>query len=125
MKLSQAILKGCEQHPQHFGLLFFPSTATSKVEKTCVLGAAIIGLIGSVDDTSYDVRKDFYTLLEIEFPDLTKSAVCPYNPCTKYPSAAFSIAPRPTTLTQVIVHLNDDHRMSREDIATWLDKQEI
>ncbi len=115
MKLSIAIRKGAEQHPQCFaGLIQYDQNG--KITQTCALGAAFVGMFGLTT-----IREFYKTLVDDEsffkiYPELDRTAIkkCPILECRKARSP----------LRRMIEHLNDVHKLPRERIADWVEKIE-
>lgn len=107
MKLSTAIRKGCEQHPQDSGRLF--TEVNNVVISSCVLGAALVGVYGQ-DGTalSYSELAKVFPLLE--------------QPVNYPPGAEDFIASE--SLSDVMIHLNDRAGWTREKIADWVETVE-
>ena len=103
--LADAIRKGADRRPeQAFGDYFRGRKAS------CALGAAYEGMY-RLPDNADGTRptKD----LEWFFDCLEGSVRrCPADGCRKR-----------LTLASILVHLNDEHRWSREAIASWLEKE--
>ena len=99
-ELAQAILTGAGRRPrQSFGAYFGPEGGS------CALGAAYEGIYLLPEDVHghHPERMDrFFHCLE------NVSARCPAGCRKQVPVAA------------MMVHLNDDHRWTREQIARWL-----
>ena len=99
-ELAEAILTGVERRPrQSFGTYFGPEGGS------CALGAAYDGVYRLPDAVrgTHPHRMDrFFHCLE------NVSKRCPAGCRKQVPIAA------------LIVHLNDDHRWTREQIAAWL-----
>jgi hypothetical protein len=99
-ELAEAILSGTERRPrQSFGTYFGPEGGS------CALGAAYEGVYRLPDAVrgTHPQRMDrFFHCLE------NVSKRCPAGCRKQVPIAA------------LIVHLNDDHRWTREQIAGWL-----
>jgi hypothetical protein len=99
-ELADAILVGTERrHQQSFGTYFGPEGGS------CALGAAYEGIYllpRDVQGTRPKRLDRFFDCLE------NVSRRCPAGCRKQVPIAA------------MIVHLNDDHRWSRERIAAWL-----
>jgi hypothetical protein len=99
-ELAEAILTGAERRPrQSFGTYFGPEGGS------CALGAAYEGvyrLPDAVRGTHPDRMDRFFHCLE------NVSKRCPAGCRKQIPIAA------------MLVHLNDDHRWTREQIAAWL-----
>lgn len=107
MKMSDAIRAGAKLGPQHFGGMFGFGDDSS-----CAMGAAFKGVYG--DSTSVAAAclkgprsswfpEDWYYILDsgYEFCPLCKV--------------------KQNGVSWVITHLNDDHMMSREAIAEWVE----
>lgn len=97
MKLSEAILKGCNLSTQ---IKFLYNNDNGG---TCALGAAILGANLNHKAGFYD----FVEMLNKAFPILIET--------TKHP-----VEKTPYSVHYAIVNLNDMHGWSRERIATWL-----
>lgn len=105
MRLSDAIRKGCEQHPQSFGRLF--EFRGYDVVASCAMGAALMGVYGA---EGYALNT---SNLEKEFPLLKRIAHSPVSG-TVYHRLPFSLADQ-------IITLNDHHKWTRERIADWVE----
>jgi hypothetical protein len=121
LSLSTAIRLGAMLKPQAFKALYetFPQVTRlmgqvvqiKQVVATCALGAAY-DAIGKLDVEGYDMQ---------EFPVLKVVACCPVGGCGKgiyNPMVSMNIE-------DVIPHLNDDHRWTRERIAGWVESIEV
>lgn len=100
--LAEAIRSGADRRPeQAFGDYFYGRHAS------CALGAAYEGMYRLPDDM--EGRRPTKDLEE--YFDCLEGTVrpCPEHGCKKV-----------ITLAALIVHLNDDHRWSREAIAAWV-----
>ena len=111
MKLSEAIHLGCKKKEQGF------ETYYNEVNKcTCVLGAAIDG-IGELDDDYNFITSSWVLVL---FPILMKynraTIDCPVKLLNETSCGVEE------DLMDTIVHLNDDHKWTREKIADWLEE---
>ena len=99
-EVAEAILSGAERRPrQSFGTYFGPEGGS------CALGAAYDGVYRLPESVrgTHPTRMDrFFHCLE------NVSKRCPAGCRKQVPIAA------------LIVHLNDDHRWTREQIADWL-----
>jgi hypothetical protein len=103
-ELAAAIRAGAERRPQQaFGDYFVGSRAS------CALGAAYEGIYRLAKDM--DGKRPTKDL--VSFFDCLEGSVrrCPVEGCKKQ-----------LLLSAMIVHLNDLHEWSREDIATWLEQ---
>lgn len=106
MQLSEAIRLGAKLHPQGFGgYSTYGSSGPASVH-TCAIGAAFVaaGLMNA------DTMTLNYLQITKVFPILGPDA-CNMD--------------RPLRLQDYIVHLNDDLRMTREDIADDIEQIEI
>lgn len=97
--LSEAIREGSKYGPQIFG------TWNGGAGSTCALGAAYlaVGYAGPVTR----VPKQF-KVYENRVSD------CPVFHCKKE-----------GLITDIVMHLNDHHRVTREEIANWVEREEI
>jgi hypothetical protein len=93
MRLSDAIQLGAMITSQAFGTLF-------KGDRACALGAALLAVGVSQEQAGNSVRKRWPWTFAI-------SVNCPS--CR-----------RSRLVCEVIVHLNDDHRWTRERIGAWV-----
>jgi hypothetical protein len=103
-ELAAAIRKGAERRPdQAFGDYFIGRRAS------CALGAAYEGMYRLAEEMGgRRPTKDlewFFDCLD------TTLAWCPVEGCKKH-----------LVLSSMIVHLNDVHEWSREQIASWLER---
>jgi hypothetical protein len=106
-ELAAAIRKGAERRPdQAFGDYFIGNRAS------CALGAAYEGMYRLAEDMGGKrPTKDlewFFDCLE------TTLRWCPIDGCKKH-----------LVLSAMIVHLNDAHQWTREEIATWLEQNGV
>ena len=100
MKLSEAIRIGSKLHPQFFGQL---RGWVGDRMGTCVLAAAVDGLSKAHNGDM---------LLHQAWPIMLLRVSCP-------------ACERPIdTIQHRMIHLNDDHRWSRETIADWVEQFE-
>ena len=103
MTLSDAMRLGAAMVPQAFGDTFVRNGQT--IVAACAWSSVSIGLgFPSIDVIGIYRR----------FPELHKTLPCPE--CDK--SGYFGGMP---TLEELITHMNDDHRWTREQIADWID----
>ena len=101
LELADAIAEGARRRPhQAFGEYF------SDQGGSCALGAAYEGAYSLPDDV-HAVR-----------PRLDRLFDCLENVRRKCPSGCNKRLP----LNSIILHLNDDHRWTREQIVEWLKK---
>lgn len=102
MKLSAAILKGCEAHPlQAFGELHIRESGAM-----CAIGAAVVG---ETDCEPQDVSCERFSSLWVWMR--RSPPKCPE--CGRY---FFEHE----TEYNVVGHLNDAHKWARERIAAWV-----
>lgn len=105
---SDAIRAGAALRPQAFGLL-------RRREATCAIAA---GLDAMGDyDLICDREYNFVRRVREPFPYMKERAECPVAGCEQVPK-------RLRDMIGVVVHLNDDHRWTREAIADWLRSEE-
>lgn len=108
MKLWEAMLNGAKLGCQVFGKL------SDGEGGTCALGAVMVGIGTRPSAFSAD-------LTTMEYPELMAPAtVC--IACGEPPRAGGELD---LTLWGLIVHLNNDHRWSRQRIAEWLANREL
>jgi hypothetical protein len=102
MKLSEAIKLGAMLKPQGFGK--YQALGGS----SCALGAALDahGVTNQNDLLEEEIDK--------MFPILNTDATCPM--CIGWESKLFGV----TCVGEAIIHLNDDHGLTREQIADWV-----
>lgn len=106
MKLSDAIRLGAMLRPvQAFYRLYDPGTGGS-----CALGAAAEAIGSGVFPDGYTV--DAHARVPREWYVLRPTTMCPH--CERSPAGAIQI-------DHVIVHLNNEHRWTREAIADWVE----
>src|SRR5262245_27054933 len=125
MKLSEALRKGIAEHPmQTFNALYFVEDVKvdghARIVRSCAMGAINVGL-GLARLMPLTPGSTFYVVTTDPFPDeqivtLRIVCECPAIPCY-YESRGSNIASQ-------ILHLNDDHRWTREEIAKWLEHKE-
>src|SRR5688572_18647262 len=99
MKLSQAIREGAHMHPQGNGDYVTYPEPTMKPH-TCVLGAAYVGLCGTLPELG--------AALAIE----RKLGINIYDDPLIHPIAGGELS-----VYQVLTSLNDEHKWTREEIA--------
>lgn len=112
MTLAEAIRKGAEQCPQAFGA--WRRVVEGLTVEACVLGAAALAWYGELGDEGTRAKA-------IEaFPVLTRPwpGECPVFGCVDKRGDGILLF----TLEQVLIHLNDHHRWSRERIADWVER---
>ncbi len=102
-ELAHAILAGARLRPQSFGSYF------SSDGRSCALGAAYEGI--------YVLPRDAESILPRR---LERFFHCLEHVIRACPEGCHKRLP----LAPLIVHLNDDHRWSREQIAAWLEGKE-
>ena len=118
MKLSEAIRIGAERRPQCRDVFF------NRIHGqlcSCALGAAFEG--GDLIDQEMLSRGIVALHMELvsafegfELYSVNNSGMLPF------PCPSFSCRERPAQLPEVIVHLNDEHNWTREQIADWLEE---
>jgi len=101
---SEAIREGARLRPQAFGELLLDG-------KTCAIGAGLEAMgYADIGDSWLDAARK-YPYLAIH---RTEGFPCPIPECFCQPSFLY----------RVVIHLNDHHRWSREQIADWLESEE-
>ena len=100
IKPSEAIRLGCLTTRQTF-------KAYGSGEEACAMGAMVVGL-GCVPNQDDYVPRSRAALLAEHAINTVSNKGCPVRSCS--PAA-----------DNIVVHLNDDHRWSREQIADWLE----
>lgn len=123
-RLSDAILKGAKLRPQAHGQFYFQG-------RSCVLGAAMEGAFGADEFAMYvnagTAQTPGFALralmlkLETLYPVLNDLWTRPCPVCG-YPPAWAMVTP---PLRNWLIHLNDDHKWSRERIASELQKARL
>jgi hypothetical protein len=114
MRLSDAMLKGCEKHPHRHGHFFTRMPGTDEILSSCALGAAMVGLLGDPVDTV-----DGVIALKETFPQLDAVLLraCPAG-CA-WPDDVPNFGSGGASLFRTIAHLSDTH-WTREAIAAWV-----
>lgn len=107
MTIYEAMRRGAVLKPQAFDVFRFDGV-------TCALGA-VADALGLPDTNDDDVPLDILAAL---FPQLTKPALCPA--CSFVRGTYRRWRKFEEDLMDVVIHLNDDHRWTREAIANWL-----
>lgn len=113
MRLSEGMFLGSAIHPQGFGAL--AAYDKGGTVRTCALGAALVA-VGAINKDGEIVggriRACIYQQLwpEIAGIDEVKCPVCPSFARNQDSNLA---------VVNMITHLNDNHRWSREKIAEW------
>lgn len=103
MNLSEAILLGAQKKPQNFGCFHEDG-------RTCVLAAAAEGLTGQPAEKIEGQDEGFAGVLCSAFPELMlRRVLCPLD-CGQGRIRVWDI----------LHHLNDAHRWTRERIAGWV-----
>lgn len=111
---SEAIREGAKLRPQAFGELV-EGAGTGKVS-TCAYAAGYEAITGEV----FWVEKQLYDAVERLFPYMGQDApVCPVGDCEERP-----VVDDEWDVGDLLIHLNDDHQWTREEIADWLSDEE-
>jgi len=111
MKLSEAMRIGASWSKQSFGKL-------KNDDGTCALGSAVEGCFG---DKYKNIlfHERIPGLFFVYFNEILKYEInCPYDNCI------FKFDTFNKTLEVLIMHLNDTHKLTREQIADWIEKIE-
>lgn len=99
---SEAIREGSKSGPQIFNELF-----TLEQNGSCVMGAGMLAL------WKEDPEEDLHCAMYSNFPYMLDSeGDCPACSDTN------------VRLDMLVMHLNDTHKYTRENIADWLEKEE-
>ncbi len=126
MKLSEAIRLGAMMKPQHFDTESWFTTKKvdrdsgflkllglrRSVECSCVMGAAIEG--ANLDDEMLQGENGWPQKWRLK-----QKIACPQCGVSNNASAGFDLR-----LYDVLTHLNDHHRWTREEIADWVESIE-
>lgn len=107
MKFSEAMRIGAKKGKQLFVVL-------ESNGDTCAMGAAILG----TGVPAEAVTCAYYQPLKVSYGFLATAAKCPV--CGVVPTWAGS--PESGCVTGVVIHLNNDHRWTREAIADWIER---
>ena len=102
LELADAIAAGARRRPQAFGAYF------SDEGGSCALGAAYEGAYALPRDAAHAVR-----------PRLDRLFDCLENVRRRCPVGCKKRLP----LNAIILHLNDDHHWTREQIVDWLKRE--
>lgn len=114
MKMSEAIRLAGMLHPQHYGGSY-GFDIKGNVKSTCAVAGAQIAAGLRVNEHGYIIDKDQATAWMRFFDEW--AAKEGYIPC---PACRSSRLPVPS-----IVHLNDQHKWTRNQIADWLERSGI
>lgn len=108
---SEAIREGAKLRPQATQLF---NELPSGVVGSCAYGAGYEALTGEIDlyrsEQIYEYVATAYPYMEMVQP-----SDCPLHDCDEAPMEG---------LSEVVLHLNDDHEWTREAIADWLEREE-
>jgi hypothetical protein len=115
MKLSEAMRKGSELRPQGFGSMFTFSPRVPE-EFDCVASCAL-GAAYEAVHREYKLAPQNSALLYADFPVLA-------TPC-EAPCECSDVKFLGSDVRDCIVHLNDSHMTTREEIADWVEQFEI
>lgn len=108
--MSEAIRAGALLRPQAFGHLFKYAWKENDLEiQSCAIGAAAEAVSGRRANSG---GTEAYNFLSRLYPYLRDKCACP-EACSESEE-----------VQDIIIHLNDDHLMSRERIADWVEKYE-
>lgn len=116
MKLSEAIRKGIKVRPEQTFEKYFDE----RIEASCGMGAALEGFSGIKRDSEEDIYKYLerpeVLLLREALRSKLRRWVCPEK-CGE------SKVPLDICPGFLIIHLNDDHFWTREQIADYAEKE--
>jgi hypothetical protein len=110
MQLSEAIEKGAQLRPQAFGAYFTGSTRTDAC--SCAIGAAYEATFKDMPLAHDGVVNDFERLAA-HYPLL-------YDDNKIYCPECAGAEVKQDNLCNILIHLNDDHRWTREEIAGYV-----
>ena len=114
LRLNEVIRRGCALAPKQ--VYYVPTDGDGTA---CIVGAAWLGA-----ELPQRIAAEGFKAgaLLVMFPELNKPCRCPLD-CVEYVTASANGLVRNliTTLYNTMVHLNNDHRWSREAIAEWAD----
>lgn len=119
MKLGEAIRLGASMHPQAFGVFFADAegagvNTVGEIAFTCALGGALVAVGDAAGDWPFLAlhRRWKRTL------SLPAASPCECSP-TCLRETGYGV------VRELIAHLNNTHRWSREAIADWVELQEL
>lgn len=116
IKLSTAIREGAKLHPQAMGTFYDDG-------KTCVLGA--LAAIAGYDFTDYKWMQqcdEVEKLITNTYADIRNEwEHCPVVECETTPEQLDETYWDGDKLYGLVAHLNDQHKWTREAIASWLE----
>lgn len=112
MKISEAMRRGAKMGPQVFEVYGDGDGGT------CALGAVLLGGGIAISENLYScmLHNDFKELMVKVFPKLVETHSCPVPTCR----GVNPIYGRPY-LSNTIIHLNEEHKWTRERIAGWIE----
>lgn len=112
IRFSDAMRAGAVRTGQAFAMAYLNDANSLKY--TCAGGAVMFGLYGRVP---FDMYADLAEL----YPNVISApAKCPIGNCPVEVSEIFTNQPA-FTVGNIVIHLNDAHKMPRMDIADWID----
>jgi hypothetical protein len=124
MNLSDAIREGCKIAPVQLYRQFFDRFSElgrfaffSVPKGACALGAALYGSGGFNDVFASEMRHPGAEASS-RFPILLSLTICPTAACPLF------VGGTTLELGNVVTHLNDEHRWTREAIAMWVETLE-
>lgn len=110
MKISEAMRKGAKMGPQLF------NKNNDGYGGSCAMGAVQLGIAPGILECS-DAWEPLKGLRSCPFDNCS----APFTNGTDYFGSPHVMAWSPRNVGQVIVHLNNDHRWTRERIAGWIE----
>jgi hypothetical protein len=99
MRISEAMRKGAALGPQLFNRLMDDEGGSCAYGAVIKVSTALTDILGG----------------------MAPEAVCPVGPCAHFTADGLHRAQQPVGLLRVVVHLNNDHRWTREKIADWIE----
>jgi hypothetical protein len=120
MRFSEAIWLGAMVHPQARNI-FFDHNGNNEITATCAVGAAIIAVTDSADHLPDRLDERITSVLAANWPwILRQGTVCPAclgKTSTRVTSLAGNYQ---AEVLSIVIHLNDEHRKTRAEIASWI-----
>lgn len=123
MKLSEAIRRGAATGPQLFGVIVDDHNGS------CAMGAALIG-VGIINQNIPAVQVWYRVSRVMEVFPIMRNLLALKCPLCARVSAPFTWEGNSTRISSpypiwdMIVHLNNQHKLSRESIAKWVEEIE-
>lgn len=122
MKLSEAMREGAQIRGQCSGVYF--GNFGSLDYLSCAIGAVIegAGLMTPIIDANEVAGSLVSQALPGEWPEIHEGTICPDDGNCPH-AGGERLSKYRSSLLNVILHLNDDHKWTREKIADWLESK--